>query len=98
MGYAGGPPPPPEQIGPRHLPAAAGAFFAEVASRRYPFQRTYSAQDYLAILASQSGTHALGQSRRADFLSRVHDRLESMGWPELTATFVAYLIVGRRPG
>jgi SAM-dependent methyltransferase len=96
VGYRGDPPPPPEQIGPRHLPAEAGAYFEEVASRRYPFQKIYTAQDYLAILATQSGTHALGEARSADFLSRVHDRLESLGWPELTATFVAFLVVGRR--
>jgi SAM-dependent methyltransferase len=36
VGYEGEPPPPPEQIGPRHLPAEAGAFFEEVASLRYP--------------------------------------------------------------
>jgi SAM-dependent methyltransferase len=96
VGYPGDPPPPPEQIGPRHFPAEAGAFFEEVASRRYPFRQVYSARDYLAILATQSSTRALGEARRADFLSRVQDRLESRGWPELTATFVAFLLMGRR--
>jgi SAM-dependent methyltransferase len=98
VGYPGGPPPPPGQIGPRHFPAEAGASFEEVASRRYPFQRVYPGQDYLAILATQSSTHALGQTRRADFLRLVRSRLESMGWPELTVTFVAFLVVGRRTG
>jgi SAM-dependent methyltransferase len=96
VGYEGEPPPPPEQIGPRHLPAEAGAFFEEVASLRHPFQVGYSAEDYLAILATQSGTRALGEARSAAFLSRVRDRLESLGWPELTATLVGYLIIGRR--
>ena len=36
VGYEGDPPPPPEQIGPQHFPTEAGAFFEEVASRRYP--------------------------------------------------------------
>jgi SAM-dependent methyltransferase len=98
VGYEGDPPPPPEQIGPQHLPAEAGAFFQEVASLRYRFQVGYSAEDYLAILATQSGTRALGEARSAAFLFRVRDRLESFGCPELTATFVAYLIVGRRTG
>ncbi len=62
----------------------------------YPFRQVYRARDYLAILATQSSTHALGEARRADFLARVHDRLESRGWPELTATFVAYLVIRRR--
>ena len=98
VGYEGEPPPPPEQIGPRHLPAEARAFFGEVASLRYPFHVVYSAEDYLAILATQSGTRALGEARRTAFLARVRDRLESLGWPRLTATFVAVLTVGRRTG
>jgi SAM-dependent methyltransferase len=96
VGFEGGPPPPPEQTGPRHFPAEAGGLFEEVASLRYPFQVLYSADDYLANLATQSGTHALGEVRRAEFLSRVRHRLESLGRPRLTATFVGYLTVGRR--
>ena len=96
VGYEGEPAPPPEQIGPRHLPAEARAFFEEVASLRYPFYVVYHPEDYLAILATQSGTRALGEARSAAFLARVRDRLESLGWPQLTATFVAYLIIGRR--
>jgi hypothetical protein len=96
VGFAGDPPPPPGQIGSRHFPPEAGSFFEEVASRRYPFQVLYSACDYLANLASQSGTYALGETRRTEFMARVRQRLESFGWPELTATFVGYLTVGRR--
>lgn len=98
VGYPGDPSPPPGQIGPRHLPAEAAAFFEEVACLRYPFQIRFSAQDYLANLATQSGTRALGPARRADFLSRVEDRLSALGSPDLTATFVGYLTVGRRLG
>jgi len=96
VGFEGNPPPPPDQIGPRHFPPEAGNLFAEVASLRYPFQVLYSAEDYLANLATQSGTHALGETRRAEFLSRVRRRLDSLGQPQLTATFVAYLTIGRR--
>jgi hypothetical protein len=96
VGHEGSPPPPPEQIGPQHLPPEAGGLFAEIASLRYPFQLSYCGEDYLAILATQSGTHALGEARSAEFLARVRRRLESLGWPQLTAAFVAYLTVGRR--
>ena len=96
VGYTGDPPPPPEQIGPWHFPAEATAFFEEVASLRYPFSVVYSAEDYLAILATQSGTHALGETLSAEFLSRVHDRLESLKMSQLTVTFVALLTIGRR--
>ncbi len=96
VGFPGDPPPPPEQIGPWHLPPEAGALFTETASRRYPFQLRYRAADYLAQLATQSGTHALGEARAAEFLARVRHRLASLGWPDLTATFVGYLTLARR--
>jgi len=91
----GEPPPPPEQIGPWHFPPEAWTLFTEVASRRYPFEVRYSAEDYLANLATQSSTRALGQARSADFLARVRQRLDSLGWPQLTATFVGYLTVAQ---
>lgn len=96
VGFEGSPPPPPEQIGPQHFPPEAASFFEEVASLRYPFQVRYRADDYLANLATQSGTNALGEAGSAEFLARVRHWLESLSWPELTATFVGYLIVGRR--
>ena len=96
VGFDGSPPPPPEQIDRWHFPPEARRFFDEVASLRYPFQVVYSAGDYLANLATQSGTHALGEARRAGFLARVGRRLESLGRPRLTATFVGFLTVGRR--
>lgn len=96
VGFAGDPPPPPERIGPWHFPPEAGSLFEETASLRYPFQVVYRAEDYLANLATQSGTQALGEVRRAEFLGRVRQRLESLGRPRLTATFVGYLTVGRR--
>jgi hypothetical protein len=76
--------------------AADAHLFEEVASLRYPFRIPYSAENYLANLATQSTTHPLGEARSAEFLARVRRRLESLGWPQLTATFVGYLTVGRR--
>jgi len=96
VGYEGSPPPPPEQITPQHLPPEAGDLFHEVASRRYPFEMRYRAEDYLANLGTQSGTRALGEARRTEFLALVRHRLESLDWPELTVTFVGYLTIGRR--
>jgi SAM-dependent methyltransferase len=94
VGFAGEPPPPPEAIQPWHFPAEAAAFFTETASLRYPFELTYSAEDYLAQLSTQSGTKALGPARSGEFLSRVRDRLDSMGSPPVTATFVGRLAIG----
>jgi SAM-dependent methyltransferase len=96
VGFEGSPLPPPDQIGFQHFPPEARSLFAEVTSRRYPFQVPYRGEDYLTNLATQSGPHVLGEARRTEFLARVRHRLESLGWPRLTATFVGYLIVGRR--
>jgi SAM-dependent methyltransferase len=96
VGFEGTPPPPPEEIGLQHFAPEALAYFEEVASRRYPFRVVYQAEDYLTNLAAQSGTHALGEVRSAEFLARVRHRLDSLAWPQLTATFVGYLTVGRR--
>ena len=98
VGYAGSPPPAPEQVGAWHFPEEALAWFNEVVSLRYPFSWSYSAEDYLAQLATQSGTRALGPAGAGDFLARVRRRLDALGSPDLTATFVGYLAIGvRRP-
>jgi len=96
VGYEGRPPPPAEQIRPWHFPAEAAAFFEEAACRRYPFQVVYSSEEYLTILATQSGTHALGEARSDEFLARVRRRLESLGSPALNTAFVGTLTIGRR--
>lgn len=96
VGYEGDPPPPPEQISPWRFPREASSLFREVASLLYPFEARYSPDEYLANLATQSGTCALGEARSAEFIARVRQRLESLGWPQLTITFVGYLTVGQR--
>jgi SAM-dependent methyltransferase len=95
-GMEGIPPPPPEQIGSQHLPPGAARYFTEIAALRYPFQLRFSAGDYLANLGTQSGTQALGEPRRTEFLTRVRHRLDSLALSHLTATFVGYLTIGRR--
>jgi SAM-dependent methyltransferase len=98
VGFTGTPPPAPERIDAWHFPDEARAYFDEVASLRYPFRRTYTARDYLAQLATQSGTRALGSEAARDFLARVRRRLDALGSPRLTATFVGHLAIGaRRP-
>jgi SAM-dependent methyltransferase len=96
VGYPGDLPPPPEAIGSWHFPPEAAAFFEEVAARRYPFQVVYTAEEYLALLATQSGTSLLGEARRTEFLARVGARLGA--WPRLTASFVGFLSIGKRTG
>lgn len=97
VGFRGSPPPPPAEIQPwRFPPQAAESGFDEAATLRYPFQKTYSAQDYLAQLATQAGTRELGQEKAAKFLDLVRHRLDVHGRPSLTAAFVGFLTVAIR--
>lgn len=80
VGFEGSPPSPPEQIGVRHFPPEAASFFEETASLRYPFQVRYSADDYLANLATQSGTHALGKGPKRR-LPRPRKAQAGVAWP-----------------
>ena len=98
VGYAGEPPPPADEIAGWHFPPEAAAWFTETVSLRYPFRRRYSAADYVDLLSTQSGTRALGERLAAEFVRRVGARLESLGSPDLTVTFVARLTIGRRRG
>ena len=77
-------------------PAEAAVYFEEVTARRYPCQVVYAAEEYLALLATQSGTSLLGEERRTEFLARVGARLGA--WPRLTASFVGFLTIGKRMG
>jgi SAM-dependent methyltransferase len=96
VGFAGDPPPPPDQISPWHFQQEGERLSQEMASVRYPFEVSYSSEDYLANLATQSGARALGEARSAEFLTCVRRRLESFDWLQLAVTFVAYLTVARR--
>jgi SAM-dependent methyltransferase len=95
VGAEGEPPPPPEAIGPHHLPPDACVLFEELTALRYPFAKEYTAIDYLANLRTQSVTRELGVEARAEFLARVEARLRRAGWPNLTAAFVGQMTVAK---
>ena len=95
VGAKGDPPPPPEAIGTQHLPAEALKFFEEVTARRYPFAVEYTSTDYIANLGTQTVSKELDEDARAQFLTRVEARLSHLGSPNLTASFVGLLTVGR---
>ena len=95
VGAKGDPPPAPEAVGTQHLPAEALKFFEEVAARRYPFTVEYTASDYVANLGTQTVSKELDDDARAQFLTRVEARLSRLGSPNLAASFVGLLTVGR---
>jgi SAM-dependent methyltransferase len=95
VGYVGDPPPEPAAIDAWHLPAEALEYFDEVAACRYPFEVSWSVEDFVANLATQSTTRELGDAAAREFLTRVRQRLHALGRTDLTRTLVALLTVGR---
>lgn len=95
VGLPGTPPPMPEKIRPSHLPADAQVYFEEVAARRYPFEVSFSAQDYVDNLATQSGIRQLGEEKARDFLERVSRRLAARARSDIVTSLVAVLTIGR---
>src|SRR5437899_978216 len=49
-GMPGVPPRPPDEIAPWQFPPEPGAYFDQVVARRYPFQRRYTAEDFISAL------------------------------------------------
>jgi SAM-dependent methyltransferase len=95
VGLPGTLPPMPEKIRPSHLPADAQVYFEEVAARRYPFEVSFSAQDYVDNLATQSGIRQLGEEKARDFLERVSRRLAARARSDIVTSLVAVLTIGR---
>jgi SAM-dependent methyltransferase len=95
VGYAGGAPPEPDAVGPWHLPPEALEHFDEVAAARYPFEVSWTVEDFVANLATQSSTRQLGEDGAREFLARVRTRLHTLGRTDLTRTLVALLTIGR---
>jgi cyclopropane fatty-acyl-phospholipid synthase-like methyltransferase len=93
--YPGGPPPTADRIESWHFPPDAGVRFTEVLVRRYRFSLTLSAEDYVALLATQWTTTQLGPDLAGSFLGRVKDRLATMGVDAVTRPYIGLLTVGR---
>jgi SAM-dependent methyltransferase len=75
-------------------PVRMCGLFDEPITRRYPFQRTVDAADYVANLSTQSGLKQLSPSAQAELLERIRRRIESLG-NHLTVHHLAVITIAR---
>jgi outer membrane protein assembly factor BamB len=80
----------------RHFPAGAPIYLEPAGAVVYAGLDAGDVHALDSTTATQSGTRALGPGRAGEFLARVRHRLDALGSPRLTATFVGYLTVGVR--
>lgn len=95
VGAEGDPPPPPEAIGPHHLPPDARALSTRLLPSVMPLRWSTAPATTLPTCGPSPVTRQLGEEARAEFLARVEDRPRRLGWPNLTASFRGLLTVGR---
>ena len=72
---------------------AASGLFENVAARRYLWDVTYTADEYVAVLETYSGHRALPDATRAVLRGRIHRRAERRG--TVRKTYLATLNVAR---
>jgi hypothetical protein len=74
----------------------ASGRFRNVAVRRYLWDVTYTADDYVAVLNTYSGHRALDDTRRERLLERIRRRVEARPGGRVRKTYLALLNVAER--
>ena len=92
---AGGPPPP-DAVADLSQEIAASGRFRNVGGRRYLWDVSYTADDYVAVLNTYSGHRSLDDDTRERLLSRIHRRIEERPDRQVRKTYLAMLDVAER--
>jgi hypothetical protein len=92
---AGGPPHPDALVGIADEIAASGRF-RNVGGRRYLWDVTYTADDYIAVLNTYSNHRAFDEAVREQLLSRIHRRINARPEGNVRKTYLAMLSVAQR--
>jgi SAM-dependent methyltransferase len=90
------PPPRPEEVHDTMGAMEAGGLFTRVAVRRYLWDVTYSAYEYIDVLNTYSGHRALEATTRQRLYDRIRKRVEAQPRQTVRKTYLAILDVGRR--
>jgi SAM-dependent methyltransferase len=95
---AGGPGPP-EAVDDLGDEIAASGLFEVVGARRYVWDVTYTADEYIDVLSTYSGHRALDEERRNLLFERIRRRIAARPDCRVRKTYLALLNVARsRPG
>jgi SAM-dependent methyltransferase len=91
-----GGPPDPETVADLTHEIGASGCFRNVAVRRYLWDATYTADEYIGVLNTYSGHRALDDETRRRLLSRIHRRIEARPSRKVRKTYLATLNVAER--
>jgi SAM-dependent methyltransferase len=92
------PPPLPEDLPDMRDEIEASGLFADVRAKRYVWERTYTADEYLDLLSSFSGHIALDPERREFLFRNIRERIEARPVARVRRHWVAILNVARNKG
>ena len=92
------PPPLPDDVRDLGSEIDASGSFDTVAHRRYVWDVSYTAAEYVALLDTYSGHRRLKPGRRHELYSRIRRRIEARPGATVTKTYLAILNVARRRG
>jgi SAM-dependent methyltransferase len=90
------PPPRPEDLPDESAEIAATGLFEDVQVRRYGWETTYTADEYIALLDTFSGHIAMEDAKRAKLYREIRARLARRDDPRLRRHWYAILHVARR--
>jgi SAM-dependent methyltransferase len=90
------PPVPPDQIPDQKDEIAGSGLFEDVNTRRYLWETTYSAEEYIALLSTFSGHIAMDDRKREGLNREIRKRLGRRPVPQVRRHWHAILHVARR--
>ena len=92
------PQPPPEEVQDMREEVEATGIFGDFQSRRYVWEVTYSAQEYIDLLNTFSGHIAMEPEKREFLYRNVRERIEARTNPRVRRHWMAILNVARKVG
>jgi SAM-dependent methyltransferase len=92
------PPPPPEEIPDDRSEIESSGLFELLAVRRYVWESTYSAEQYIALLDTFSGHITMQPNRRAHLYREIRKRIGARKSGQIQRHWYAILHVARRAG
>lgn len=90
------PPPRPDDVGDLGGEIEASGCFRNVAVRRYLWDVSYTAEDYISVLDTYSGHRDLHHETRQRLYERIHRRIEARPERKVRKTYLATLNVAQR--
>jgi SAM-dependent methyltransferase len=96
-GHDNQPPPAPEDVADLSDEIDASGVLRTVAVRRYSWDLSYTANEYLAVLDTYSGHRTIEETKRRELYERIRRRIEERPGRSVRQTRLAMLNVARRP-